>query len=211
MGVEQTAYANKTSEIAQTILSLSLPSNPQEIICHSKNLLNAFGGGKKETEAKETEARRALERLVNMDGLKETTYYKLRNKFRDLDLKNLPRSKRTLFKMTLEPYGISEKDLDETFLLKLDDLIPLRGNRAYVISEMILHPENFPPEFSELLKKNDTFARQLLIKALTSDNDHYETDIKTEWEKRKTKIKTNEELVKKLKEEVTRPDPGGLA
>lgn len=206
MGAEQTNFANRTSEIAQTISSSSLPQNPQEITNHSKNLLNAFGGGKKETEA-----RRSLGRLVNMDGLKEKTYFKLRKEFKDLDLDNLPKSKRMLLEMTLEQYGISEQDLDKSFLSKLDDLVPLRGNRAYVISEMIIHPENFPPEFSDLLKSDGTLTRQLLIKALISDNDHYSTDIKTEWEKRQAKIKSNEELIKKLKEEVTKPEPGGLA
>ena len=44
MGAEQTNYASRTSEIAQTISSSGLPQNPQEITSHSKNPLNAFGG-----------------------------------------------------------------------------------------------------------------------------------------------------------------------
>jgi len=204
MGAEQTNYASRTSEIAQTISSSGLPQNPQEITSHSKNLLNAFGGGRNETKG-----RRSLGRLVNMDGLKETTYLKLRKEFGDM--KDLPKSQKALLEMTHEQYDIREQDLDQSFLSKLDDLIPLRGNRAFVISQMITHPEDFPPEFSELLKTDDTLARQLLLKALASDNDHYTTDIKTDLEIRKAKIKANEELIKKLKEEVTKPEPGGLA
>lgn len=197
MGAEQTIYANKTSEIAQTISTQSLPFNPQEITNHSKNLLSAFGGGKIETEA-----RRSLGGLVNMDGLKETTYLKIKGQFRDL--KNLSKQEQFWFDKNYR------EDFDNNFFSKLDDLIPLRGNRAYIISQMVLHPENFSPEFSELLKTDDMLARQLLIKALTSDNDYYATDIKTEWDVRQLKIKSNEELIKKLKEEISTPNLGVL-
>lgn len=198
MGAEQTIYANKITDVAQTILTSSPPQNPQEVMNHSKNLLNAFGGGKKETEA-----RRSLGRLVNMDGLKEVTYLRIKDEFGDLE--HLSKQEQFWFDKS---YG---EDFDKNFFSKLDDLVPLRGNRAFLISQLILHPDNFPQEYSELLNKDDTLARGLLGKALASDSEHYETDIKSEWKIRQAKIKSNEELIKKINEKISTPDSGGLS
>jgi len=50
-----------------------------------------------------------------MDGLKETTYLKLRKEFGDM--KDLPKSQKALLEMTLEQYDIREQDLDQSFFI----------------------------------------------------------------------------------------------
>lgn len=204
MGAEQIIYANRTADVSRGITTQNLPQNSPEVIDHSKKILAIFYS-ETSKDTGEIKARKSLDQLATFYSEKEIIHEGFRKKFERI------RKPKENLEDVVKRIGMDEEaDFDLGFLSKLDDLIPLRGNRAYALSQMIFNPENFPLEFSELLKTDDTFARQLLIKALSSDNDYYTTDIKTDLEKRKLIIKSNEELIKKFEEKISTPDSGGL-
>lgn len=86
----------------------------------------------------------------------------------------------------------------------------MRGNRAYVLSQMIINPSELPPDIKKSFEQNENLARQFLIKALIMDIRYHEIDIKTDYKVRQQKIETNKEAIRKLRERVSTPDPGGL-